>query len=1457
MGEEFTSDTLYTLGHIQEYDEFGSSGILMARGGGKFIRFHKSHLFINGVKFFNERFLWQSLPIGALLKVFINLVEHSYSVGKIQTNLSALLAWTGEFPSISPYKLHMSLKIPEDYSYEWDQMENKEPYTINTPLTDIVEMSGSIYWSCGYYGLVAVRSKRDMHVVFILFDPSILYIYGQKVPKNEKLQVLCAKLTQCNMYVRPIKPQHIFGVVAEYEAVLMWRGKKPPFRLKEGSRSPHENSPAYMKPLYNTYSNSSFKQPLLSNPQRPHVNNFYPQPGHNSRFPNNDIHRQYKGLKESFYSPNYNKQVYKNIKKESEYIISNTNHKKGLQSNNYNETFSKENLSSNLNYKKQYDNGININEEYEDFEMDVSENGSFEDTEEFLNSLSINSDNELKVSYFTGPVLEAADDIAVYGGFEKASVFHRNDFYMYGEKLPTNQPLHVVLRRNYCNGIVLLHSYVSEIEITSILNYHVQWKAKYVWLGPAPPEVKESLASLSKVALNIRSLSKYLENVQTSSYFSKSSDSTIKFKSNYSSNKTVPIEPTDIEYLLSTNKESMLSNSKEDRLCFENEVRGYVLTADDNEGILTSFHDIIVFGRRKFYVNGKKFDKNGSLLEFFEGENIMVKAWIVPLESPRIVHNCVVSSRAICAWTGKPPSDLEKLKMEYSSCKKENQLPLKAVDLSLNGFYYFIGRLIDLNNETQQGILCCKKNSEIANIVFSKNSVYKHGVKLYEKASLQNYTLILGSSRWSVLAQRINPYYSREERIEFRAVAVWHFQNQNDLFDEFNQKLSLWSGLKCNCNSYKSLEEVYEGFLFIGKFFTQDDRYIVVEINHSKFDHVFVKIKKRNLWVDDCLCVFSTADEKRRCHLVCSKVGELESIHGVDIGFEAYIGWVGNKPPHIILHNTEETDNSFFDEDDSFYESGECDELGTVCAKMVNAYDPHSTDSNYDAPFPCLLKSSKQQKYKFSGKHILGHIKSLNYKYGIAEWFCGERGPILIAFDICYMFVDTVRLSQKKITSDILYERSCHLYILPILETTSPIKYNGISIQFQASVGWIGRKPPNIPGPGLQEDSDINLFNEVLIKNKEPCNSKVHICFETQVKQTQKPPVNRIPSKDVSNINDVISFEKEEMSKLSPIYQNKVSEIEGILKSSPVFPSEFKNFSEKEVSKLCPILPQEASKNLPEEFLKLSPKHLTEDIKDDNYKLSSVCMAKIKEFYEKEETPKISTTFPNKICVTSDKEEALKNSNIYQNEIFNATKNETSKLTLTNDEDYSIAMKGLVPSSLFFDVSNDEKMSKLSPNFLNDIYDVNHKKEFKNLSYIFQNDISVNPKKDEVSKLTGIQNDIFSTLGNNGVSKLSRIFSTLETSEENSYFKNIPSFIPSLTSSFKFDSQPSATESSLNEPCSPLVGEILDIHSKVGRFKGADNDYFFKSSQCFLYGANLKNVELWHVLIKGKKCVNY
>lgn len=52
---------------------------------------------------------------------------------------------------------------------------------------------------------------------------------------------------------------------------------------------------------------------------------------------------------------------------------------------------------------------------------------------------------------------------------------------------------------------------------------------------------------------------------------------------------------------------------------------------------------------------------------------------------------------------------------------------------------------------------------------------------------------------------------------------------------------------------------------------------------------------------------------------------------------------------------------------------------------------------------------------------------------------------------------------------------------------------------------------------------------------------------------------------------------------------------------------------------------------------------------------------------------------------------------------------------------------------------------------------------------------------------------------------------------------------------------------------SHMRGTIVELHSYVGRLQGADgSQHYFSRDHCYLYGVNLRNVELWHVLVQGR-----
>ncbi|CAL4236001.1 unnamed protein product, partial [Meganyctiphanes norvegica] len=134
------------------------------------------------------------------------------------------------------------------------------------------------------------------------------------------------------------------------------------------------------------------------------------------------------------------------------------------------------------------------------------------------------------------------------------------------------------------------------------------------------------------------------------------------------------------------------------------------------------------------------------------------------------------------------------------------------------------------------------------------------------------------------------------------------------------------------------------------------------------------------------------------------------------------------------------------------------------------------------------------------GKYITGRIIKLLKDVGVAQWKSMEYGEVYISFTPENIYIDNTPLLYKINNQNGIYTRRCNFYVIPC----EPMYLEGMTINLQATCGWMGSKPSYIPAPGEQPLSKISLSN-------------LKICKISQTKWEEVSPEPEKVEKDNNN----------------------------------------------------------------------------------------------------------------------------------------------------------------------------------------------------------------------------------------------------------------------------------------------------------------------------------------------------
>ncbi|XP_018006613.1 uncharacterized protein LOC108664524 [Hyalella azteca] len=964
---------MFISGYVMSIKDDGTAGILSVRGGGgKFVLFQLSHFYVNKKRVESPHNLFTFLDRRSYLNLFIEDMGEERMIVTFKVRYKSVLCWVGPqnmVPDVGPYS---------EFWRRWGTLSNeltvqsRYDVYVDVPTASMVEVSGLVYWCCETYGLVSIRCEKG-RVKNVLFTADNFYINQKKFVLSENLAYPCADANVIAI-AKPMPPVKIFGVLVQMEAVVVFLGKRPDFKL------------IYGKP--------------------------------EARKPN--------GVR----LPEISKET--NLLSKVKYIEEN-----GANKSKASLIWADEDDSDEENLRQQITCAK------------VPEKKNIIET----------PNNVVRVaSYLTGFFRGTNKGYLMFGNGDNACRFSPSQFFVNGLQFSTAEE---VVRHLMSVNKPILHGYVVALERPMDVdpNLRTFWEAVCVWHGPAPQSLKTKINSLKKVPLkNIRDASKA-----------------------GAVTREVMVDRSDL--IAATPQTPFNDAMKKGRLA------GFVLSCSASDAILTGFANSVYLTRERFYVHGKKY-RGTSLLKFFLKTNEKVNTYIVPMQM-KIVRGCAVFRRAICAWVGKEPAELQQMILNdkiYTNFEVSD-----AHEKRKDTFYYMVGHVQKMG-ETR-GLIECVVDGSTVNVEFSVHELYKYGKKVSSRSILSMHSQVLLTSRWSVLA-----HCSTEPMkygAEYTAVAVWHHDDQLLIFEDLQNKIPLWHKKlvdgKCSCSS-RVAKLTEKAFSSVSK----------GVINETNQDAVAVGLKNQGLvWVqrnqmivDGCVCYCSKIDEQRMCYVafdsnrspLYSWIGKI-TISNSACGSEDDLAHIDctsddSDAEHDDRDDLQE-DNDDFDEEDvdgmrhnlaaiEMSEPSDPSDLFTIAMKTQSGHKASKTNQRKPS------KVGQPELDRFSGRYVRGNIVNIEDELVVLSWHSDDfHGTIFIQLDIKHLYINGEPFKKTCYTkfsgAKVLMEHTCNLYINTIPES----RYHGLlEICAVASAGWIGTKPIFLPPPGKQGPGvyDVNAL---------------------------------------------------------------------------------------------------------------------------------------------------------------------------------------------------------------------------------------------------------------------------------------------------------------------------------------------------------------------------------------------
>lgn len=506
----------------------------------------------------------------------------------------------------------------------------------------------------------------------------------------------------------------------------------------------------------------------------------------------------------------------------------------------------------------------------------------------------------MPLSYYTGTIKELFDDKILFGDARNSVMVSLDNFYGSREGCSRNT------YRDYSSWLLngTIHAYITKLDVLSDSRLigpepHLptwpkghyspdMWVAKYAWQGDLPELVKDQVERFYVIRMNrwvdLHSVPWIVEDYEQNNL------------KNYSTSEenSSPEGKENVKETEMGAPKSFIPVDQKPGL-----MKGSLLLADENEGLMTSFADLIAFNKECFYINGKKFIHNYDLAYFFQDRITPLTAWVIPLDKPKVIFNIKVVWQAECVWCGIPPKHLENIKKKNVCEKVCNNSPEISGSVS---FTHFIGKVKSLSYAS--GVLISRAGlDQQVKISFKRKSVYIHGCKFHSSCSLLDKQQLLENSVWSVLAY---PVWTDDAMgvPHYRALAMWLYDDQHcmnllfktmsDFVDHIPALQNTKLGEPRNYSEEKKHCQNISGWIA-----KVTENYGIIQSGSALVDATYLYFKKEILYIDGELFPKGgslwSLKQGRQCNVQANIISP-RNIDGYQVTMEATLVWIGRKP---------------------------------------------------------------------------------------------------------------------------------------------------------------------------------------------------------------------------------------------------------------------------------------------------------------------------------------------------------------------------------------------------------------------------------------------------------------------------------------------------------------------------------------------------------------------------------
>ncbi|XP_042866931.1 uncharacterized protein LOC122249842 [Penaeus japonicus] len=1094
----------------------------------------------------------------------------------------------------------------------------------------------------------------------------------------------------------------------------------------------------------------------------------------------------------------------------------------------------------------------------------------------------------MPLSYYTGKPFKYFKDKILFGDQRNSVMVLKENLYIYGERCGSESD-------DDLNGSdPLIHSYIIKLNVLAEEKYggpepHLPtwpkgnygpdtWVARFAWQGDMPNIVRHQISRFCVIGItdweDLDSITE-ITSKRNQGIVTKSMRSIQEHESNFSKCRSIGQE---IEGVIGVNKKSKriyTRNSPESKDAlpvmipiqqYSGLMKGSLMMADQEQGLMTSFVDVIAFTKEEFYINEIKFKRNASLCNFFQDRKVPLMAWVVPMMKPKVIFNVLVAWRAICVWFGNTPKNLNHLKNIYDEGQFEDNLSQSSEAIPCKRLTHFMGVVTNLSFAS--GVLQCKVTPKLTvKIAFKRRALYIYGYRFQTSCSLLDKQQTIESYTWSVLA-----YPMQDNKTGFPpycAVAVWQYQYQHLIINEIllkaiskeNEQRN--TDLSGHVSTSLPVSEEW-GRHMSGWVINIKPRYGILQSGSIHVDATYSYFDRSVFYLDGEIVPRSIeslkiTDKSWQCNMYAKPVCPI-LLDGHTITMEATLVWIGRKPVDILKASTKVVEKG-----DHLALSTCSDNISKGAIDVANSYRHMGELGNGN-----LLMADESNGLMTSCGKIIYFFSDIFYVHG--EKFSLRPQSL-------YEYLHSKKVDIKA-------------WILPLEE---PRVILSCIVTHQAIYAWIGQEPDDLrvahlKQKGLQDKSlpltlkstkEIGLSYYTGTVSQMNLSSGVITCTNTE------EPVKAIFK------NHMLFINGERLNQENSELQGYMSKILSSLWCLLAYAIPPRNFLGEQVNTCAVAVWQHDNqyeicaelRNIINIFSK-STQFDTLDKNEVINKMAKISLAKADSQYlvAREDSAFVGKHISGKIIERTDTCGVIKISNVP------AVSSEFVKFATTD------IYVDLCPMSKNFSLENIQMrcVHFYAVPIQNQIVCGHTVSLLATCGWIGQKPSFIpspgNQKCPRID-LNELQEEPVVDSGyfaeGHGMERSCKGFQESQSSRPGAQSKSIAKQVTAITSELSnlktlslFDQihnntktvfgnsserendmgGPKASEEKVNDTVwdefsrlGYLKGHIIEIHSNVGRLKGTDgSQLYFSREKSLLYGVTLRNVELWHVLVKGQ-----